>query len=136
MTIGQPAVGAATRLSGFRKVATGDGRDVLGRSSTGSSAGDRASRPAWWIDPTWVPLLVCAPVLLVTLSQGPAMLGYFKNFVDNYTPDNCRVALASLLALVGGTIVGKLTKASAAAAEPIDPLRVRQVLRWLGIVSL
>jgi oligosaccharide repeat unit polymerase len=97
----------------------------------------RLSRPAWWIHPTWVLLLIALPVLMVTLSEGPAGLIYFKNYVDNYTPYNCFTAIASLLALACGTLFGTVFGASSTdGISSIDPLRAKLVLRWLGIISL
>jgi hypothetical protein len=94
-------------------------------------------RPAWWIHPTWVLSAVTLPVLLLTLSEGPAGLVYFKNYVDNYTPYNCFAAVASLLALTGGTLLCTMFGATSTnVSSPIDPLRAMIVLRWLGAIAL
>jgi hypothetical protein len=94
-------------------------------------------RPAWWIHPTWVLLLIGLPSLLLTLSEGPAGLIYFKNYVDNYTRYNCVTAVASLLALTCGTLLCTVFAAPPnRAVAAIDPRRARLVLRWLGVVAL
>jgi hypothetical protein len=109
---------------------------IARRTGEGGPAVHRAPRLAWWVNPTWVLLLVLLPILLLTLSEGPAGLLYFKNFVDNFTPYNCFLAVASLLALTCGTIVPRLVGASPTYATSLEPLRVTLVLRWLGIVAL
>jgi oligosaccharide repeat unit polymerase len=97
----------------------------------------RLSRPAWWIHPTWALLLIALPVLMLTLSEGPAGLIYFKNYVDNYTPYNCFAAVASLLALTCGTLLGTVFEgASTKVVSSIDPLRAKLALRWLGVIAL
>jgi hypothetical protein len=81
-------------------------------------------------------LLALLPIVLLTLSEGPAGLFYFKNFVDNFTPYHCFLAVASLLALTCGTIAPRLLGTSPSYAISIEPVRVMLVLRWLGIVAL
>jgi hypothetical protein len=95
------------------------------------------SRPAWWTHPTWVLLLIVLPTLMLTLSEGPAGLIYFKNYVDNYTRYSCFVAVASLLALTCGTLPCTVFgAASSNVVSSIDPLRAKLVLRWLGVIAL
>jgi oligosaccharide repeat unit polymerase len=114
------------------EVAATDGE----RSERNDAAAERRWRLAWWIHPTSALLLINFPVLLLALSEGPAGLAYFKNYEDNYTPYNCFVAVASLLALTCGTLIFGLFGAPSTHAFSIDPLRAKLVLRWLGVVAL
>jgi hypothetical protein len=113
------------------------GQVVAERSEGDISAAFRPTSLAWWIHPTWVLSAITFPVLLLTLWEGPAGLVYFKNYVDNYTQFNCFAAVASLLALICGTLLCTLfAAASSNVASSIDPLRARLVLRWVGVIAL
>jgi hypothetical protein len=127
-----------TSQRGARRRRSQDAEPVIAeRPEEAPSIVHPARRPAWWVHPTWVLIAITLPVLLLTLLEGPAGLVELKNYVDNYTPYNCFLAVASLFALVGGTCVfAGFGSPTNSAVSSIDPIGATLVLRWLGGVSL
>ncbi len=93
-------------------------------------------KPAWWLEPARLALIVILPIFLAAAILGPYSFQYYRNFANNIAGYTLLAGVASILALCAGASVVNIWSSSSTRQAVIDSSRGTLALRILGVIAI